>query len=208
MVRSPSDFFRTRPKQGRSQELVEAILTAAARVFRRSGIGETNTNEIAEIAGVSVGSLYRYFPNKESLVAALIERELSHQLEALDSVLEQAKDLSDSDAIQLSVRTLCDLYFENAEFLSLLFKEAHRVRQVQLVVLKHLNVERIVNRVLAKRGAGRSVRFPPRIFVAVNAVMGVLHSVVELYPETPDRASVTRETVTMMRKYLLPLHEL
>ena len=51
---------------------VEAILDATARVLVREGYARTSTNRVAAVAGVSIGSLYQYFPNKESLVAALV----------------------------------------------------------------------------------------------------------------------------------------
>jgi AcrR family transcriptional regulator len=54
--------------------MVDSILDAAARVLRKHGYEEATTNRVAEVAGVSVGSLYQYFPNKEALVHALIER--------------------------------------------------------------------------------------------------------------------------------------
>lgn len=67
---------RKEPKQQRSRETVETILEATARVLVREGYEGTSTNRVAEVAGVSVGSLYQYFPNKESLVAALMDRHL------------------------------------------------------------------------------------------------------------------------------------
>ena len=58
----------------RAQATVDAILAAAAQILVKHGYEGTNTNRIAEAAGVSVGSLYQYFPNKESIVVALMER--------------------------------------------------------------------------------------------------------------------------------------
>jgi AcrR family transcriptional regulator len=62
------------PRQQRSKELVEAILRAAAEVFAEQGYARATTNRVAERAGVSVGSLYQYFPNKDSLLASLLAR--------------------------------------------------------------------------------------------------------------------------------------
>jgi AcrR family transcriptional regulator len=62
------------PQQARSRVMVDSILDAAARVLRKHGYEEATTNRVAEVAGVSVGSLYQYFPNKEALVRALLER--------------------------------------------------------------------------------------------------------------------------------------
>jgi AcrR family transcriptional regulator len=66
--------MRKGPRQDRAQQTVEAILRATAHILVRYGYEGANTNRIAGEAGVSIGSLYQYFPNKESLVAALIER--------------------------------------------------------------------------------------------------------------------------------------
>src|SRR5688572_18616442 len=65
---------RKRPTQERSREMVETILQATARVLVKDGFERTTTNRVAEAAGVSVGSLYQYFPSKEALVATLVER--------------------------------------------------------------------------------------------------------------------------------------
>ncbi|HVI58539.1 MAG TPA: TetR/AcrR family transcriptional regulator [Luteimonas sp.] len=62
---------------------VDALVEATARILLREGFDKTSTNRIAEVAGVSVGSLYQYFPCKEALVAAVIER---HQKRILRTV--------------------------------------------------------------------------------------------------------------------------
>jgi AcrR family transcriptional regulator len=68
---------RKRPAQRRSTATVDAILEAAARILETRGLDDYTTNDIAERAGVSIGSLYQYFPTKESITRALIEREMA-----------------------------------------------------------------------------------------------------------------------------------
>lgn len=63
------------PRQKRSQETADAIVEAAARVFAEMGLERATTNRIAEVAGVSVGSLYQYFPDKHALLTAIFVRE-------------------------------------------------------------------------------------------------------------------------------------
>jgi AcrR family transcriptional regulator len=70
----PSLDARKKPRQPRSRFTVEAIVEAATRILERDGLVALNTNRVAEVAGVSVGSLYQYFPNKDALLAALIAR--------------------------------------------------------------------------------------------------------------------------------------
>ncbi len=62
---------RKRPRQARSFATFEAILEAAARILESLGFAGFNTNAVAELAGVSIGSLYQYFPSKEALIVEL-----------------------------------------------------------------------------------------------------------------------------------------
>jgi len=83
---------RRKPTQERSKETVRAIVEAAARVLVERGYGGTNVNRVAERAGVSVGSLYQYFPSKEALVAE-VARDLAARTIAIfqDGVVELAR---------------------------------------------------------------------------------------------------------------------
>ena len=82
---------RKRPRQQRSIATVDAIVEAAARVFAERGYGGGSTNWIARIAGVSIGSLYEYFPNKGSILVAVAERHLGRMIADVDRLLERAQ---------------------------------------------------------------------------------------------------------------------
>ncbi len=83
---------RKEPRQQRSRELVEAILVAATRVFEAKGYTGTTTNEIARVAGVSIGSLYQYFPDKDALVTALHEQHRQQSLQCIRHALQVSQD--------------------------------------------------------------------------------------------------------------------
>lgn len=70
----PHSFMLKRPQQSRSREMVHAILDATLFVIEEEGADNFTTNRVADVAGISVGSLYQYFENKEMLVAGTIER--------------------------------------------------------------------------------------------------------------------------------------
>ena len=74
MARRPQTNPRKTASQTRSRATVDALIEATARVLIKDGYDRTSTNKIASVAGVSIGSLYQYFPSKEALVAAVIER--------------------------------------------------------------------------------------------------------------------------------------
>ncbi|MBN8952274.1 MAG: TetR family transcriptional regulator [Rhizobium sp. 60-20] len=81
---------RKAPKQARSLATVGAIVEAAARILEERGHEAFSTNAVAEKAGVSVGSLYQYFPRKDALIGALIFRETSRLVEEAERAAEQA----------------------------------------------------------------------------------------------------------------------
>ncbi|WP_432727706.1 TetR/AcrR family transcriptional regulator [Variovorax sp. W6] len=75
--------MRKAPRQQRSRVTVDAIVEAATRVLARRGWARFTTNEIAAVAGVSVGSLYQYFPDKLAIAEAIRQRHLDEVLAAL-----------------------------------------------------------------------------------------------------------------------------
>jgi AcrR family transcriptional regulator len=81
---------RKTPRQQRSTDTVNVILEAAARVLERHGLAGFTTNAVAERAGVSIGSLYQYFPSKEALTATLIRRETSTLIENAAAAFDEA----------------------------------------------------------------------------------------------------------------------
>src|SRR5690348_4062545 len=90
MARRPLTKPRKSASQDRSRATVAALVEATARILVREGFDKASTNRIAEVAGVSVGSLYQYFPSKEALVAAVIER---HQLQIAQTVRSELHDV-------------------------------------------------------------------------------------------------------------------
>jgi AcrR family transcriptional regulator len=81
---------RKKPKQARSKATVDAIVEATGQVFEKEGFRRTTTTAVAERAGVSVGSLYQYFPDKKTLLAAFFEHRLAQDVELMQAVLRRA----------------------------------------------------------------------------------------------------------------------
>lgn len=85
----------TRPRkiatQGRSRATVDNLIEATARILVKDGFDKASTNRIAEVSGVSIGSLYQYFPSKEALVVAVIER---HQQQIMQTVRSELTQVS------------------------------------------------------------------------------------------------------------------
>lgn len=95
---------RKQPRQKRSQETCAVILEAAARILETEGLGGLTTNRVATTAGVSVGSLYQYFPSKEAILAELIRRLRRSLLTDCQAAAETVRDRPLSDAVDALVR--------------------------------------------------------------------------------------------------------
>lgn len=90
MARKPITRPRKIASQGRSRATVDALIEATARILVKDGFDKASTNRIAEVSGVSIGSLYQYFPGKEALVAAVIERHQQQIMQTVRNELTQA----------------------------------------------------------------------------------------------------------------------
>jgi AcrR family transcriptional regulator len=88
--------LRKHPRQSRSRAKVEGILAAAADIVSGRGLDAVTTNAVAAQAGISIGSLYQYFPHKAALLAALIRDERANLLESVERIVcsDAAKNLS------------------------------------------------------------------------------------------------------------------
>ena len=91
MPRGPLTSPRKQAVQERSRALVDALVEATARILVRDGFDKASTNRIAEVAGVSVGSLYQYFSCKEALVVEAMKR---HQQEIMRTVRDDLAEVS------------------------------------------------------------------------------------------------------------------
>jgi AcrR family transcriptional regulator len=86
MARTNRVRLRREATQARSQDTIDVILVATDRVLARVGFQEATTREIADVAGVSIGTLYRYFPSKDALFLAMLRRRWGEETQALGRV--------------------------------------------------------------------------------------------------------------------------
>lgn len=91
---------RKAPSQERSRRTVERILAAAAVVFDEAGYAGATTNDIAREAGISIGSLYQYFPHKDALLVEMAHRHVDSVVAAVDAfAYSTVSDSVDLDAV-------------------------------------------------------------------------------------------------------------
>lgn len=116
--------------------LYDALVEATRRILASEGVAAVTTGRVAELAGVSIGSLYQYFPSREALIAAVIDHKLETDVQELTPVLMQLREASLDQAIrglvEVAVRFYRDetpLYREMVAAMAAVDREAH-VRRV------------------------------------------------------------------------------
>ena len=96
------------PRQQRARATYESILDAAARILQTAGFEGLTTNHVADRAGVAIGSLYEYFPDKETIVAEVTRRTLREMLEEIAGGVKASLELGGEEGLRLGLRLLFD----------------------------------------------------------------------------------------------------
>jgi AcrR family transcriptional regulator len=195
---------RKKPRQSRSTATVESILTAAARVLVRHGYQGASTNRIAEAAGVSVGSLYQYFPSKEAIVLALFERHCEQIGRIVENALLAEASSAVPDVVRSLVRGLLEAHRASPELHAVLTEQVPLIAHERHAAMQ-ARVEALVRLTLRARASEVRALDPDlAAFVLVNAVDGLMHkAILEPRPGLPLEA-IADEVATLVLRYLLP----
>jgi AcrR family transcriptional regulator len=168
---------RKRPRQDRARATVEAILDATASVLVRSGYDRTTTNRIAEQAGVSIGSLYQYFPNKQALVAALIDRHCDTILSIVSRKFVELADAPLRRAAREMVDAMLEAHRVNPDLHKTLIEQVPAVGRMKRIRDLDRTIEVLVRAFLeTKRGSLRRENLDLASFVFVRAVEALTHA--------------------------------
>jgi AcrR family transcriptional regulator len=107
---------RREPKQRRARETVDAVLDSVVRVLKKHGVDGVTTNRIAEAAGVSIGSVYQYFPDKASIFTALHDRHVDQISRLIESRLVEHAASSLEEFVRALIEALVDAHATDPEF--------------------------------------------------------------------------------------------
>ena len=190
------------PRQGRALETVEIIFEATARILQRGGLETLTTNRIAEAAGISIGTLYQYFPDKETILLAMGQREIRRHAEAVLNALSQPST-APREPERAVIRALMTA-----------LGSRHKVRRIlinSLVALGHADdlwkpIENIASLVRARSGwfrPGRTEAIPAiTLFVVTRAVIGTLRAATQEESSWLGTRELEDELVRLVRAYL------
>lgn len=122
---------RKSASQKRSRLTVDALIEATARVLVTDGFDGASTNRIARVAGVGIGSLYQYFPNKEALVGAVVDRHSEATMQVVRAALVKVALQPVEEGIAALVRVGIDSHRVNTRLHRVLSEQVPRVGRVE-----------------------------------------------------------------------------
>ena len=194
--------LRKKPKQRRSKGLVDDVLLATSKVLPEMGTEKATTNDIARAAGVSIGSLYQYFPNKQSIYSKLIEKiEDDHKL-MIDEVVSGVVDRPIEEKIHPIISTIVQTIENKKPLLRALYRHISELQKLEYLAMTRRLIVDMIYSVLDSYPLELDERRRKAIaFTVVHSVSGVLQAMVQ-DPEALSPEEATEELVFMLQGYL------
>ena len=203
MYRQVKTTPRKRPLQNRSKTTVDTILTATARILIKLGFDGLTTNAVAEAAGVSIGSVYQYFPNKEALVAALIESQLDIKNAQTIAELGRVAQLPLAEAVRAMIELTIQNYAAQPELKRVLLEQVPRVGRMARIAELHQGTHKMVTALLTARRAELAVRNTEMAaFLLVSAIEAIAHRATLFEPARLKDPALIDAATAMVTRYL------
>ena len=197
-TRSP----RKRPSQSRSIATVEAIFDATIQVLLRIGLERLTTTKVAERAGVSVGTLYQYFPNKEALLMAVLERHLSRVVEIVESACSSAHGQPMTTMVDAVVDAFFMAKLENKPASRALYAVSSEFGGEAIVGRSIARSERAIVDMLKSASDGHFENPAMVGFIASTAVVTPVQALLASKASTAEFEAVRSQLKTMIAAYL------
>lgn len=199
-----SDVHRRIPRQERARVTVDAILEAAGRLLVEHGLEGTTTQRIADLAGVSIGSLYQYFPGKDAIVVELFERQSRRVAEAFSEAMARSARAPLPELTRELVAALRDAYVVNPRLYRVLLEAAPRLGSSRRLQSGEQRIETLLRSQLSRRPE----RLRPRdldlaVFILVRAVRAAVWSAVIERPEVLDDPAFVDELSALALGFLV-----
>jgi AcrR family transcriptional regulator len=196
---------RKQPRQARSQATVNAVLEAAIQVIEREGVDAATTTRIAEVAGVSIGTLYQYFSHRDAIFNALQDREFERALGLMRSVLSEGNlARSPRETVTAVVRGLAELYASCPALHRLLAIEGLRVAEAERVYAFDTRIVAIIRHFLAATGAPiRRKNLDAASFVAFQSVRATMLASLLERPPGLGQEELAEELADLVLRYLV-----
>jgi AcrR family transcriptional regulator len=202
--RAAAKVSRKPPQQSRSRATVTAILDAMTRILDREGPEAASTSRVAEVAGVSVGTLYQYFANRDAILDALQDRELERAMDMIKRVLVAPGGMPDRHVARQVIEELLTLYRAAPALHRVLAVEGLRVTAPERVQAFDLRMVTMIRSFLVLAGPGiRRTNLDAAAFVVYQSVRASMLAYLLERPPGLDDAALVDEATELILGYLV-----
>jgi AcrR family transcriptional regulator len=185
--------------------MVSALVTATARILVKCGYERASTNRIAKAAGVSVGSLYQYFPSKESLVAALIDRHVERQMDLFRHTLVALGGPDLRAGVRAIVEAMLAAHSSDPKLHAILSEQVPKVgRMKRMHEIDQEAAQLILEQLKIRRPRVQPKNLALAAFMIVHGVEGILHALSQDEPGQFKTDEVVSELTSLVANYLAP----
>ena len=188
---------RKTPIQARSTVTVEAISQATIQVLLSHGAERLTTTRVAERAGVSVGTLYQYYPNKQSLLFTLLEHHMNHVAARVEAACESACHKPIAEMVKEMVEAFVDAKMERADISVALYRVSADVGGPMLMKRSSQRYRKAVEAMLQTVPDAKSPPDKFAIDIMLAAMAGAMRSLLEAGP-SPSTVRKSREQLVLL----------
>src|SRR5208283_3622364 len=194
---------RKTPVQARSTVTVEAIFEATIQVLLEVGADRLTTTRVAERAGVSVGTLYQYFPNKQALLFSVMEQHLTHVGDAMEQACQRNHGQPVATMVESVVQTFIDAKLKRSDISTALYATTTGRKATALMSKVGKRSQAACVAMLASASDAQFDDLPFTIFILFSAMGGVIRAVLEAGASPNMVSSLRKQLVLLSRSYLM-----
>lgn len=193
---------RKRPRQTRAAVTLDAIFEATIQILVAVGPHRLTTTRVAERAGVSVGTMYQYFPHKQALFYALNERYLSALAEKVENACRACHGAPVAEMVETLVETYWNAKTERPEVTRALYQSVVELDNGALIEGFADRVDAAAGAMLATAADAAFANLPTISLTLLTTIFGTVRNVFERNMPLPDASAVHRQLVLMCIAYL------
>lgn len=176
------------PQQSRSQTTQKQILEAAARLWNKGPGVSVTTNHIARTTGISIGTLYKYYPNKDSILSDLAKQMMEDDLRLI-SQFPTANDPLTRKSLERIVDAVIERHKVQIHLRSFVYQNLGRLKLLE-------DATNTRKKIVGQLANGRPVN-PMKMWIAMNAVNGILHASTQM-PESMQNWNYTKSLASLV----------
>lgn len=187
------------PTQERSKQTVNTLITSCSQILREEGFFGVTTDKVAKLAGISIGSLYQFFGNKESVVSAVVQNALEKDMNLFSSKINDLRVLNPNEKKEALLRLMIEIFENDMEL-------KNKMIPIQNYLLEPIWVNNyidfFVKNIAKALDAEKNPQALVRINIFVSSFFGLIQNFIQQNKKLSNDAEYLRQVLALYNQYL------